>query len=727
MKTYIRLALIATLLSGASAVNAQLPYPILFVTQVPIPGDFTSVNATFGNHLAGLELAGRGGDLWIRYPNGALKNLTAAAGYGQSGMQGAKAIAVRDPAVHWNGKKALFSMAIGAPTTQWGSADDRFYWQLYEITGLGKNDTPIITKVAKQPANYNNISPLYSPNGGIIFTSDRPRDGQAHLYPQRDEYELAPTVTGLWQLNPQTGALQMLTHAPSGDFNPIVDSYGRILFTRWDHLQQDQFASADRRGENDYGTFNYASEAAGAKKLNSNKEVFPEPLGGDPTLAGTHFNGHSFNHFFPWQVNPDGTELETLNHVGRHELHGYFDRSFNDDPALQYHFITATQFNQNPINNFFQIKEDPSHPGIYYGIDAPEFSTHASGQIIKINGSPQTNADNMKITYVTHRDTASYTDDNATPSPKHSGLYRDPVKLSDGTLLAAHTFETHRDSNIGTTLSPKSRYAYRLRNLKKSGSVWIGDTALTPGISKDIKWWNTSVGKIAAYSGQLWELQPVEVRPRPKPPARIAALPTPEQQVLAEENVAENALRKFLRNNGLALLVMRNLTTRDGNDKQQPFNLYVAGSNTHTDTGNGKAYDIAHLQFFQGDQIRGWTGSYSTTIQPGRRVLAKYLHNGLAQNVPDAGGPQGSVKIAGDGSAVALVPAQRALTWQTTAPNGEPVVRERNWLSFQRGEIRVCASCHGINSADQIGKVAPINKPDALRELLAYLKQQGKL
>lgn len=727
MKVRIRLTLIAALMASANSVSAQLLYPVLFVTQMPIPNDFTTVNSTFGNHQAGLEQAGRGGDLWIRYPDGTLKNLTATAGYGQTGMQGAKAIAVRDPSVHWSGKKALFSMAIGAPTTQWGSANDKFYWQLYEITGLSKNETPVITKVAKQPAQYNNVNPVYSPDERIIFTSDRPRNGQAHLYPQRDEYEMAPTITGLWKLNPATGSLQMLTHAPSGDFNPILDSYGRIIFTRWDHLQQDQFASADRKGENDYGTFNYANESATAKVQNNNNEVFPEPLGGDPTLNGTHFNGHSFNHFFPWQVNPDGTALETLNHIGRHELHSYFDSSFNDDPALQYHFITDTQFNQNPINNFFQIKEDPSHPGFYYGIDAPEFSTHASGQIIRINGSQQLNGDQMKITYITHRDTAGYTADGATPSPNHSGMYRDPLKLSDGTLIAAHTFQTHRDSNIGTTILPKSRYTYRLRNLKLSGSVWVSDKALTPGISKDIKWWNTSIGKIAEFNGILWELQPVEVRPRLKPPLRIAALPAQEQQVLTEESVDETALRNFLRKNDLALLVMRNLTTRDRNDKQQPFNLYVAGSNTHTDTGNGKIYDIAHLQFFQGDQIRGFKGAGGTQIQPGRRVLAKYLHSGLAHNIPNAGGPQGSVKIAGDGSAAILVPARRALTWQVTAPDGGPVVRERNWLSFQRGEIRVCTSCHGINTTDQIGHPAPTNKPDALRELLAYLKQQGKL
>jgi mono/diheme cytochrome c family protein len=47
-------------------------------------------------------------------------------------------------------------------------------------------------------------------------------------------------------------------------------------------------------------------------------------------------------------------------------------------------------------------------------------------------------------------------------------------------------------------------------------------------------------------------------------------------------------------------------------------------------------------------------------------------------------------------------------------------VRERIWITFQPGEVRVCASCHGINEADQAGRTAPQNKPEALRTLLRY-------
>ena len=66
------------------------------------------------------------------------------------------------------------------------------------------------------------------------------------------------------------------------------------------------------------------------------------------------------------------------------------------------------------------------------------------------------------------------------------------------------------------------------------------------------------------------------------------------------------------------------------------------------------------------------------------------------------------MKIAADGSTAAFVP-NRGMTWQTT-DTVTPVVRERVWITFQPGEVRVCASCHGVNKADQAGLAAPTNK-----------------
>ena len=169
---------------------ADIPNPILFVTQMPIADDFASIGSTFANHRTRIDEVGRGGDLYIRYADGTLRNLTREAGFGSADAhQGPESIAARDPHVHWSGTKALSAMVIGAPPSQYVGSTE--YWQLYEITGLGQGETAAITRIANQPTIYNNLTPIYATDGRILFTSDRPRGGdQRHLYPQHDEYPL---------------------------------------------------------------------------------------------------------------------------------------------------------------------------------------------------------------------------------------------------------------------------------------------------------------------------------------------------------------------------------------------------------------------------------------------------------------------------------------------------------------------------------------------------------
>jgi Hydrazine synthase alpha subunit middle domain len=684
--------------------------PILFVTQVPVKDDFTTIGSVFGNHRGDLQSAARGGDLWIRYADGSLKNLTKTAGFGIEGFQNSKAIAVRDPSVHWDGQKAIFSMVIGAPEKQYDYKD--YYWQLFEVTGLGAKDTPRITKVPNQPLEFNNISPIYGTDDRIIFTSDRPRDGQRHLYPQRDEYEEAPTVTGLWSLNPTDGNLKLLNHAPSGDFTPSIDSFGRVIFTQWDHLQRDQQADADRGGGAN-GTFNYSSEATDAQHLNNRDEVYPEPR--DATQAkGTNLNTHTFNQFFPWMILEDGFESEVVNHLGRHELAAYMPQSFNDDPNLTEYYGQYPRKNPNAIANMLQIKEDPTKPGRYFGVDAPEFYTHASGQIVSLEAGPSVSPDVAQITYVTHRDTAGYTEEGKAVKANHSGHYREPLPLSDGTLVAVHTAETH-----GTSGSYSGNYDFRLKRLKKSGAVWVADQPLTTGLNKTLSYWDPD--QKVEFNGALWELNPVEVRARVRPTRRGVTLEAPEQQMFSQAGVELGKLQTWLVQNNLAVAVARNVTTRDDLDKQQPFNLQVPGG-VKTVGGAGKVYDVAHLQFFQADLIRGVGGS--TTPRDGRRVLAQVLHDqsAITNNPVNPGGPAGSVSVATDGSIAAFVPARRAMSWQLTDSSGTGVVRERYWLTFQPGEVRVCGSCHGLSDKDQAGNGVPINPPQALLKLLKAWK-----
>ncbi|MSQ47815.1 MAG: hypothetical protein EXR78_05400 [Deltaproteobacteria bacterium] len=688
-------ALLLVLLLATQATAAVLP-PILFVTQPPFGSDFVTVNAVFGNHDPGTDLTPRGGDLYIRYSDGVLRNLTREARFG---LTAGREIAVREPSVHWSGTKALFSMVIGGTTKNDYSP---VYWQMYEITGIGKGQVVQVRKLP-QPTDTNNVSPFYGTDDRILFTSDRPRNGSRLTYPQLDEYESAPIVTGIWSMKPDGTGLRLLDHTPSGAFTPIIASDGRIIYTRWDHLQRDQ---QNNEGTLSYGAFNFASEAS-TLKLTTNTEIFPE-LRTQP--SGSYYHGHRMNFFFPWQLNEDGSGLETLNHIGRHELSGYFDSSHNGLPE----FIAPT--GRRTTDLFLQIKESPTRPGYFFGIKAPEFATHAAGQLIGLNGLATVNADAMQVQYLGNPQSATYIQDGVTPPANYPGHFRSPTPLSNGLLIAVRATSPYQDRRTGGPLS--SRYNFHLVQMIPGSPYWTPTAPILPtGIAKTISYWDNSSYQQLSYTGRLWELDPVEVRVRTRPARHTTPVPAIETQILEQElsgPTGVQQLRTFLATRKLALVVSRNVTRRA--DRQQDFNLKITGSSTQTALPGTIPVEISHLQFFQGDLLRGYNNFSS-----GRRVLGQVMHNGLLP--PLLAGPKGSVKLGPDGSMAAFVPAERALSWQLTTPTGTPIIRERYWVTFARGEIRVCANCHGVNTKDVVlSQPEPTNPPQALRTLLRWYR-----
>ena len=711
---------------------------IMFVAQVPTPGDFTARLSTFGNHKAGATEVIRGGDLMIRYADGTLRNLTREAGFGVDGLQADtnppstgnnRPIAVREPSVHWSGTKAVFSMVVGGARQ---FLRPPLFWQIYEVAGLGAGQSVVITKVPNQPAIYNNVSPIYGTDDRVIFTSDRPRDGQAHLYPQLDEYETAPIVTGIFSIDAGVagGDLKLLTHTPSGAFTPHIDSFGRVVFTRWDHMQQDQQADVDRAnpGMPTYGSFNFTDESPNSTfDFNNRTEIYPEPRAASTSglFPGYPVNGYTSNLFTPWQINEDGTDEETLNHIGRHELtFGFIPRSFTNDANLSDNTIQAFRANRHEVGQdtgLFHLREDPANLGTYLAIHAREFGSLTANQIVKLTGSPSLNAEGMVISDVTARDGTAGVGQPTSPG----GRYRNPLPLVSGSLIASHT--TAVEPNIATY----TPFRLKQLTLNPTSGLYSADPApLTgAGVSKAVSWFTPDA--LDSYNGLLWEIEPVEVVARTRPPRATAPLPTPESTVFSDVGVDPVAFRTWLTNNNLALIVTRNQTVRDRADLQQPFNLRVPGGVSTIKPGaqllpNGaNAYDISHYQIFQADLIRGFNSGPSGS---GRRVIAQNLHDpvAVAKNSaysPNPGGPVGSVKIASDGSTAAFVPARRAMAWQTTDDSGNAVVRERVWVTMQPGEIRVCASCHGVNAQSQSGAAGgPINPPLALRTLLQAWK-----
>jgi len=49
--------------------------------------------------------------------------------------------------------------------------------------------------------------------------------------------------------------------------------------------------------------------------------------------------------------------------------------------------VNAHSANQvHYYQGFFQVREDPTHPGQYLGVDSPEFGFHASGRVLRVKG-----------------------------------------------------------------------------------------------------------------------------------------------------------------------------------------------------------------------------------------------------------------------------------------------------------------------------------------------------
>lgn len=728
-----------------------LDNPILFSLVVPpySSGSFGHQLETFGNHLTGITAAPRGGDLCLMNTDGTVRFLTQEAGFGvaSSEIQAESGIAVRQPHVSSDGTKALFSMVIGGPTKAFDQSYRSNRWQIYEITNLAEvvsGMVPDIQKVANQP-EYNNISPIYGSDGQIIYTSDAPLFDMAHTYPQFDEYESSETNTGIFKLNRTTGKIIHLTHSPSGDFDTQLAKDGRIISTRWEHLKRDQQASNHRAGNTQWQPVNYIDESANAEIVNGPAmkdgkpfadadgtpyEIFPEAFvhmeNGINVEPNRDINEplHDFNEFLPWEITENGERHQTINHVGRHEFGGvYQPGSKMDDPnlleGLGNHSANAFRETVGSDAGIFQIKEDPrsGHEGTFYGAWSREFGRFSSGRIFEFSLPIGANPQEMEITDWTHSDI-----DNKADAGK--GHFRNPLMTMSGTMLASHAIE---DGLFNLT----HPYTFRICKLVKN-SADPTDTEHIPGsyltgagFSKQIVYWGDSTDPISR-DVELSETGVVEIVIKAPPVARpVFEIEEVERSVLEEENINIDQLRNWMIDNNLALIAIRNATERDQGERQQPSNLRVPGG-VESLPYEGKVYDISHFQIFQADMVRG----YGLRNFSGRRPIASPMHDSEQSptlesfNLFANDGPESSVKIGLDGSIAAFVPATRALTWQTVAPDGESVVRERQWLTFSPGEIRTCEGCHGINGKTQLGNDKPANKPQALRDLVKAWKNK---
>ncbi len=123
---------------------------------------------------------------------------------------------IRDPRLHYDAKKILFSYRKGKSDT----------YKLYEINVDGKGLRKLPMK-----SDGNDIEPCYLPNDDIMFCSDRKkRTVQCWMTP----------VANLHRYFVKENVVRIMSGNPDVDNTPNVLRDGRVLYMRWDYNHRNQ-------------------------------------------------------------------------------------------------------------------------------------------------------------------------------------------------------------------------------------------------------------------------------------------------------------------------------------------------------------------------------------------------------------------------------------------------------------------------------------------------------
>ena len=120
---------------------------------------------------------------------------------------------IRDPHVHYDGRKILFSYRKGGTKT----------FHLYEIETDGGN----LEQLTDGPDN--DIEPIYTPDGGIVFCSSR-----CHRFVPCWRTQVAT----LYRCNGDGGNVRMLSTNAEQENTPWMLPDGRVLYMRWEYVDR---------------------------------------------------------------------------------------------------------------------------------------------------------------------------------------------------------------------------------------------------------------------------------------------------------------------------------------------------------------------------------------------------------------------------------------------------------------------------------------------------------
>jgi len=170
---------------------------------------------------------------------------------------------IRDPYVHYDGRRILFSWRKGTSPTH----------HLYEIRSDGKR----LRQITRGP--YDDVEPCYLPDGGIVFVSSRARRWVPCFV----------TQVGLIHRCGSDGSdIRMLTCNMDHDLRPWVLRDGRICFTRWEYV--------DRHEEGEWDLWAMRPDGAGLGRLFREWLVDARPIPGTGKLIAINANKGSKDH-----------------------------------------------------------------------------------------------------------------------------------------------------------------------------------------------------------------------------------------------------------------------------------------------------------------------------------------------------------------------------------------------------------------------------------------------
>ena len=408
-----------------------------------------------------------------------------------------------------------------------------------------------------------------------------------------------------------------------------------MIFTRWDHLQRDQQADADVDGDGLRHVRLRRRESANAARLNQRVEVFPEPRSSrTDLLAGT---------------NLEGTEHQPLLPVGDQRRRHRGGDAQSHRPSRAARLLqpqhqrrrTRHRVHRRRPQRPDEPERDPESLPAPRGSDARRAATSAPTR----RSSRRTPRDRSSASSRSRRARGSdpghvrhrTLDARCTRGDAGGGSQR-PLSRSAAAVGRDAARGPHRRDARGPqrrhARATTSRYAFRIKTLAQQNGTYVaGDAAHVRASRPRSRYWDPDV--LVSWSGTLWELNPVEVRARPRPrPACVAArgargadLPRrrrrsgalPQRPRRAQPRPRRQPQRHRARRRRQAAAV-------------QPARGTPAASSDDRATANGKIYDVALLQFFQADQLRGIGGTASP--RAGRRVLARAMHDPAVKNPP---------------------------------------------------------------------------------------------